>query len=95
MLAARTVDPIITFVPMATDVYGFWTKESREVLYEIAKRRRNFTERDSDTEYRYLMQLMALTLQRENAKILIDHRRRRPTLTPEEMDDDLLDAYGS
>ena len=42
----------------------------------MAKRRADFTDRDPDTEYKYMVQLISLILQRENARILISHKQR-------------------
>ena len=50
---------------------------ARNVFWEIAKRRREFTDNDPDTEYRYAMQQMSMALQRENARIFEAHIPRR------------------
>ena len=66
----------IKFIPMSVDVYGYWHPDSLGVYYEMAKRRADFTDRDPDTEYKYMVQLISLILQRENARILINHKQR-------------------
>jgi hypothetical protein len=69
---------------MACDVYGFWTMRARNVLWEIGKRRREFTGTDPDTEFRYSMQQMSMALQRENARIFEAHIPRRQEETQDE-----------
>jgi hypothetical protein len=70
-------DSNIQFIPMACDVYGLWTMRARNVFWEVAKRRREFTGLDPDTEFRYAMQVMSMALQRENARIFEQHVPRR------------------
>jgi hypothetical protein len=61
------------FTPLSTDVYGCWNPDALMVFYELAKKRRDFTERDPELEYKYVLQQISMTLQRENAKILAAH----------------------
>lgn len=63
-----------TFVPMCVDVYGYWTETARVTIFELAQRRKDYTGRDPQIEYKYMMQLLATTLQRENARIIANHR---------------------
>ncbi len=66
-----------TFVPLSTDVYGCWTRDAYNVFYELAKKRKDYTDRDPELEYKYIIQQISMALQRENAKILAAHRVRR------------------
>jgi hypothetical protein len=72
------------FTPLAVDVYGCWTADALLFFYELAKRRRDFTERDPEVEFRYVMQQVSMVLQRENAKILVAHTASRAAPVGEE-----------
>ena len=81
---ARCAAVNVKFIPMSVDTYGYWHEESRAVLFEIAKRRSHFTERDPDLEFKYSLQLLSTILQRENARILIEHKQRPQVFAEEE-----------
>ena len=72
------------FTPLAVDVYGCWTADALNFYYELAKKRRDFTERDPEVEFRYVMQQVSMVLQRENAKILVAHGNRTAPVEEEE-----------
>jgi hypothetical protein len=79
-----------TFIPLCADVYGFWTAAAREVFYEFAKRRCDFTGNEIEVEQRYIHQRISMALQRENARIMVAHRVRERPLEMIEDEEELV-----
>ena len=78
------------FTPLSTDVYGCWNEDALQVFYELAKKRRDFTDRDPDLEYKYVMQQISMALQRENAKILAAHLVHNVSVESEDEEDEVV-----
>lgn len=74
------------FTPLSVDVYGCWTADAKEFFYELAKKRKDFTGRDPNLEFKYILQQISMALQRENAKMLTAHVAR--PAAPEAEDED-------
>ena len=78
------------FTPLSTDVYGCWNEDALQVFYELAKKRRDFTDRDPDLEYKYVMQQISMALRRENAKILAAHLVHNVSVESEDEEDEVV-----
>jgi len=68
----------VKFIPMSVDVYGYWGREARNFFFEVATRRRLFTQNDPELELKYMYQLLSMTLQRANTQMINDHKERMP-----------------